>query len=237
LLNAEWAKQTATRADSEEIPFTSQRPLRDLRRVLPRDGIVVAGSGNTQGAVKQSFPVYEPRTHMTSGSYSSMGWAVPAAIGAKLARPDRKVACVLGDGDFLQTAQELGVCAQHDIAVCFIVQNNAGYMSIRGGQRKITDRHLISEFARRNGAEYRVDITALARAFGIESHRVESSDDLERTLERTLASDSPAVVEVPTSRDAAGPWVPGWWDFPVPGYITDDRQSDYWAERAEEQHL
>jgi acetolactate synthase I/II/III large subunit len=100
-LKLDWAAQLATRADSEEAPFTSQRPLRDLRRVLPRDGIIVAGSGNTQGAVKQSFPVYEPRTHLTSGSYSSMGWAIPAAIGAKLARPDRKVACVLSDGDFL----------------------------------------------------------------------------------------------------------------------------------------
>lgn len=232
---SDWSAQMATRADSDETPFTSQRPLRDLRRVMPRDGIIVAGSGNTQGAVKQSFPVYEPRTHLTSGSYSSMGWAVPAAIGAKLARPDRKVACVIGDGDFLQTAQELGVCAQHEIPVCFLVQNNAGYMSIRGGQRKITDRHLISEFSR-NGSEYRIDITALGKAFGVDSVRVDASDDLEPALERALNTEGPTVVEVTTSRDAAGPWVPGWWDFPVPGYITDQRQEEYWAERAEEQH-
>ena len=236
-LKLDWAAQLATRADSEEAPFTSQRPLRDLRRVLPRDGIVVAGSGNTQGAVKQSFPVYEPRTHLTSGSYSSMGWAIPAAIGAKLARPDRKVACVLGDGDFLQTAQELGVCAQHGIAVCFVVQNNGGYMSIRGGQRKITDRHLISEFARPDGSPYSVDITAIGKAFGVDSYKVEAADDLEPALQRAVASDGPTVVEVTTSRDAAGPWVPGWWDFPVPAYVGDGRQQEYWAERAQEQHL
>ncbi len=227
----------ATRADSAETPFTSQRPLRDLRRVLPRDGIIVAGSGNTQGAVKQSFPVFEPRTHLTSGSYSSMGWAIPAAIGAKLGRPDRKVACVLGDGDFLQTAQELGVCAQHGIAVCFVVQNNAGYMSIRGGQRKITDRHLISEFTKRDGSPYSVDITAIGKAFGVDSYRVDASDDLEPTLARAVASDGPTLVEVTTARDAAGPWVPGWWDFPVPAYITDERQEEYWAERAEDRQL
>jgi acetolactate synthase-1/2/3 large subunit len=236
VLKCDWDDQMSTRMDSEETPFTSQRPLRDLRRVLPRDGIIVAGSGNTQGAVKQSFPVYEPRTHLTSGSYSSMGWAVPAAIGAKLAKPDSKVACVLGDGDFLQTAQELGVCVQNDIPVCFVVQNNAGYMSIRGGQRKITDRHLISEFTRPGGAEYRVDIANLAKSFGVESWRVDDSDELESTLERAINTDAPTVVEVTTSRDAAGPWVPGWWDFPVPAYITDERQSEYWAERAEEQH-
>jgi acetolactate synthase-1/2/3 large subunit len=234
-LKSEWAEQEATRLDSEQTPFTSQRPLRDLRRAMERDGIVVAGSGNTQGAVKQSFPVYEPRTHMTSGGYSSMGWAVPAAIGAKLARPDRQVACVVGDGDFLQTGQELGVCAQHEIPVVFVVQNNGGYMSIRGGQRKIMDRHLLSEFAH-NGTPYQVDITALGKAFGIDSVRVEESADLQPQIERALASEGPALIEVPTSRDAAGPWVPGWWDFPVPAYVEDERQSEYWAERAEEQH-
>jgi acetolactate synthase-1/2/3 large subunit len=234
-LKADWAKQEGERLDSEQTPFTSQRPLRDLRRAMDRDGIVVAGSGNTQGAVKQSFPVYEPRTHMTSGGYSSMGWAVPAAIGAKLARPDRQVACVAGDGDFLQTAQELGVCAQHEIPVVFVVQNNAGYMSIRGGQRKIMDRHLITEFSR-NGDAYSVDIATVAKGFGIDAVRVDDSSELQPALERALASEGPAVVEVPTSRDAAGPWVPGWWDFPVPAYIKDQRQEEYWAERAEEQH-
>jgi acetolactate synthase-1/2/3 large subunit len=234
-MKKDWADQENSRLDSDQVPFTSQRPLRDLRRVMERDGIVVAGSGNTQGAVKQSFPVYEPRTHMTSGGYSSMGWAVPAAIGAKLARPDRQVACVVGDGDFLQTVQELGVCAQHQIPVVFVVQNNAGYMSIRGGQRKIMDRHLITEFSR-GGDAYAVEMTEVAKGFGVEAVKVEESDDLQPTLERALASEGPMLVEVPTSRDAAGPWVPGWWDFPVPAYIEDERQDEYWAERAEEQH-
>jgi acetolactate synthase-1/2/3 large subunit len=235
-LREEWAQLNATRADSADVPFTSQRPLRDLRAVLPREGIVIAGSGNTQGAVKQSFPVYEPRTHLTSGGYSSMGWAVPAAIGAKLAQPERPVVCVLGDGDFLMTAQEIGVCAQHNIPVCFVVQNNAGYMSIRGGQRKIMDRHVLSEWTRHSGEAYHVDIAALSAAFGVPSWRVDSSDELQSTLQRALSSDGPAVVEVPTSRDAAGPWVPGWWDFPVPAYVTDGRQDEYWEQRAEEQH-
>jgi acetolactate synthase-1/2/3 large subunit len=234
-MKKDWAEQENTRLDSDQVPFTSQRPLRDLRRVMERDGIVVAGSGNTQGAVKQSFPVYEPRTHMTSGGYSSMGWAVPAAIGAKLARPDRQVACVVGDGDFLQTVQELGVCAQQQIPVVFIVQNNAGYMSIRGGQRKIMDRHLITEFSR-GGDAYAVEMTEVAKGFGVEAVKVEQSDDLQPALEGALASEGPMLVEVPTSRDAAGPWVPGWWDFPVPAYIEDERQGEYWAERAEEQH-
>ena len=236
LLKADWRDKEAQRLNSDQFPFTSQRPLRDLRRVLPRDGIVVVGSGNPQGAVKQSFPVFEPRTHLGSGSYSSMGWAVPASIGAKLAQPERKVACVLGDGDFLMTLEEIGVCVTNNIPVVFIVQNNQGYMSIRGGQRKIFDRHIGSEFTRPDGTPYSPDFKAVAAGFGLQSYRVEDAASLEATLARAVQADEPVVVEVPTSRDAAGPWVPGWWDFPVPAYITDSRQDDYWSERDEEQH-
>jgi acetolactate synthase-1/2/3 large subunit len=236
-LKAEWNEKLATRLDSEETPFTSQRPLRDLRRVLPRDGFVIVGSGNAQGTVKQAFPVYEPRTHMTSGSYSSMGWAVPAAIGVKLARPDRKVVCVLGDGDFMMTMQEIAVCVAEGIPVVFLVQNNAGYMSIRGGQRKITDRYVASEFSRPDGSPYSADFRAVGEAFGLRSWLVEDSDELESVLAQALAHDGPTLVEVPTSRDAAGPWVPGWWDFPVPAYVDDERQDEYWEGRKEEQHL
>jgi acetolactate synthase-1/2/3 large subunit len=236
-LKREWGELTADRVNSEDCPFTSQRPLRDLRRVLPRDGIVVVGSGNSQGTVKQTFPVYEPRTHLTSGSYSSMGWAVPASIGAKLAQPERKVVCVLGDGDFLQTLQEVAVCVTNSIPVTFLVQNNSGYMSIRGGQRKIMDRHIASEFTRPDGTPYSPDFVAFAKSFGLEAWRPQSSDELEVTLRRAIESDGPTLVEVPTARDAAGPWVPGWWDFPVPGYIEDERQAEYDEGRAEEQHV
>lgn len=235
-LKADWAEKEGERLNSDQFPFTSQRPLRDLRRVLPRDGIIVVGSGNPQGAVKQSFPVYEPRTHLGSGGFSSMGWAVPASIGAKLAQPDRKVACVLGDGDFLMTMEEIAVCVTNDIPVVFVVQNNAGYLSIRGGQRKIFDRHIGSEFTRTDGTPYSPDFTTIAQGFGLDAHKVEDPAKLEDTLRRAVESDGPVLVEVPTSRDAAGPWVPGWWDFPVPAYIKDQRQDDYWAERGDEQH-
>jgi acetolactate synthase I/II/III large subunit len=235
-LTADWQRKLASRLDSDEFPFTSQRPLRDLRRVLPRDGIIVVGSGNTQGAVKQAFPVYEPRTHLTSGGFSSMGWAVPAAIGAKLACPDRKVVCVVGDGDFLQTMQEIAMCVTNNLAVTFVVQNNSGYMSIRGGQRKLTGRAVGSEFNHPDGSPYSPDFTALARSFGLAAWRVDSPEELEPTLAKAVNSETATLVEVPTARDAAGPFVPGWWDFPIPAYITDHRQDEYWAARAQEQH-
>lgn len=235
---ADWEAMLAPRRDSLETPFTSQRPLGALRKVMDRDGIVVVGSGNTQGAVKQTFPVYHPRTHLTSGSFSPMGWAVPAAMGAKLAMPDRQVVSITGDGDFMMSLPELGTAVMNNIPVVFMVQNNQGYMSIRGGQRKFMGRHVASEFNfhKGNGQPYSANISEVAKNFGVESWKVTSDDQLESSLKAALDCGGPALVEVMTSRDAAGPFATGWWDFPSPAYY-DKEQADYESKRALEQHM
>jgi acetolactate synthase-1/2/3 large subunit len=235
---ADWEEMLAARRDSSESPFTSQRPLGVLRQVLDRNGIILAGSGNTQGAVKQTFPVYEPRTHLTSGSFSPMGWAVPAALGAKLAQPERQVVAVVGDGDFMMSLQEMATAVMNDIPVVFLVQNNSGYMSIRGGQRKFMGRHVASEFNfhKGNGQPYSAKLSEVARNFGLESWKVEEDAQLKPALEAALKCGGPAMVEVTTSRDAAGPFVTGWWDFPSPAYYT--KEQELYAEgRRDEQHF
>ncbi len=235
---ADWRALVGPREESRETPFTSQRPLVALRKVMDRDGIVVVGSGNTQGSVKQSFPVYEPRTHLTSGSFSPMGWAVPAAMGAKLACPDKQVVAIVGDGDFMMSLPEMGCAAMNGINVVFLVLNNLGYMSIRGGQRKFMGRHVASEFNNHvgNGEPYSADITATARAFGLAAWKVEKDEDLEKSLKAALECGGPALVEVIVSRDAAGPFATGWWDFPSPAYY-EKEHADYSAMRLREQHL
>ena len=235
---AAWEAMLAPRRDSHEVPFTSQRPLGALRKVMDRDGIILAGSGNTQGAVKQTFEVYEPRTHLTSGSFSPMGWAVPAALGAKLAQPDRQVVAVLGDGDFMMSLPEMGTAVMNDIPAVFLVHNNRGYMSIRGGQRKFTGRHVASEFNyhKGNGEPYTANIAEVAKNFGMQSWKVEDSAELEKTLKAALDCGAPALVEVTTARDAAGPFVTGWWDFPSPAYY-EKEQASYAEGRGLEQHM
>ncbi|KXF54387.1 acetolactate synthase [Rhodococcus sp. SC4] len=233
---ADWEEQLSARRESDRFPFTLQRPLGALRNVMDRDGIVLVGSGNTQGAVKQTFPVYEPRTHLTTGGFSAMGWPVPAALGAKLAAPERQVACITGDGDFLMTAQEIGVAIQHDIPVVFVVQDNSGYISIRGGQRNATDRMIGTEFNRPDGTPYSPSFKDLGKSFGLESFRVDSPADLEPTFKRAFDAKAPVLVEVPTDRDLASPFVPGWLDFPPLPHITDERADEYREARANEQH-
>ena len=240
-LKQEWEKRLEPRRSYNGIPTTMLRTLRELRKVLPRHGIVTVGSGHPQSTTKQAFPVYEPRTHITSGSFSSMGFALPAAIGAKLAKPDTPVVCIIGDGDFMMCVQELAVCVMHNIPVVFLILNNSGYISIRDGQNNLMGRQIGSEFNHHNGdgRPYSVDFVSLAKSFGFEvATKVQAVDDIGSTIRRALDSNAPAVIEVPITRDAsvAAAEVVGWWDFPVLPTASDTVKADYKAGYAAEQH-
>src|SRR5215469_11385517 len=151
---AEWDTIQAARRESSARPMTQARALTELRKVLDRRTIVTSGAGVVQAEVRQDFPVYEPRTHLTSGGFSTMGFTVPAALGAKLAQPDRTVAAIAGDGDFLQTMQELATAAMLGLPILFVVLNNSGWISIKGGQLANFGRIAMTDFKRPDGSVY-----------------------------------------------------------------------------------
>ena len=237
---AQWNEIQEPRRAYDKIPTTMLRTLRELRSVLPRHGIVTVGSGHPQSSTKQDFPIYEPRTHITPGSYSPMGFALPAAIGAKLAKPDAPVVCIIGDGDFMMCMQELATCVAYNIPVVFLVLNNSGFISIRDGQDALMGRNIISEFSHRGNAEpYSVDFVALAKSFGFDvAARVERTDEIASTIKHALDSNAPALVEVPITRDVtiAASNVVGWWDFPPVPTAPSAVREDYTAGFAAEQH-
>jgi acetolactate synthase-1/2/3 large subunit len=240
-LKQQWEERLERRRSYNGMPCTMLRTLRELRKLLPRNGIVTVGSGHPQSTTKQAFPVYEPRTHITSGSFSTMGFALPAAIGAKLAKPDAPVVCIVGDGDFMMSVQELAICAMHDIPVVFLILNNSGYISIRDGQNHLMGRQIGCEFTRNdgNGQPYSVDFAALAKSFHFEvASKVQAADDIGSNIKRALDSKAPALVEVPITRDVsiAAAEVVGWWDFPVLPSASDAVKADYKAGYAAEQH-
>ena len=241
-LKMEWERRLEPRRCFNGMPTSIQRTLRELRKVLPRNGIVTVAPGHPQNSTKQSFPVYEPRTHITSGSYSSMGFALPGAIGAKLAKPDAPVVCISGDSDFMMCIQELALCVMYNIPVVFLVLNNSGYMSIRDGQKMLMSRDIISEFNHHagNGSPYSVDFVALAKSFGFDAAtKITSSDEIGSTIKRALDANAPALVEVPITRDVsvAGSEVVGWWDFPPVPTAPEAIRDDYAAGYKAEQHL
>ena len=235
-LKREWEVRLAEVRDSEQVPMTMARAIREVRHAMDREAIVVTGAGLPQGTVRQVWDTYAPRSHLTSGGFSTMGFTVPAAIGAKLARHDRQVVGVAGDGDFMQTMQELAVAALNDLPVLFVVLNNAGWISIKGGQEAHFGRTIAVDFLKRDGSVYSPRFAEAARAFGLPSELVDEPAEIAPAVSRALASQGPALIEIRTARSgqAAGSIKTGWWDAPVPERDAERREA-YEQGRREEQ--
>jgi acetolactate synthase-1/2/3 large subunit len=234
-LRAAWQQQFEVKSGSDAAPMTMARAVREVQAATRDDAVVVTGAGLPQGMVKQAWVTREPRTHITSGGFSTMGFTLPAAIGAQLARPDAQVLAICGDGDFLQTMQELASAAILGTPVCTVVLDNSGWISIKGGQQAHFGRTAVTDFMR-NGKPYSPDFAAIGRAFDIHTEFADTPGDVRAAVGRALASGGPSMVHVPVDRDlaVAGPDKTGWWDVPVPeGRPVYDEQL---AGRAEEQH-
>jgi acetolactate synthase-1/2/3 large subunit len=236
-LRDEWRAACAALRESDALPMSMSRLLAEARAAIPMEAIVASSSGNTQAQILQEFAFEEPRTCLTTGGFSTMGWTLPAAMGAKLARPDRPVFGILGDGDFLMSIQELATAVQHGIPVTMVVANNQGFISIKDLQRAVygEDHTLAVDFARPDGALVTPHLADAARAFGCHAERVELPGDVGPAILRAADSGLPAVVEVMVDREppASGGAAYGWWDVPVPTYLPEQR-AKYEAGRNEE---
>ncbi|MEO1179111.1 MAG: thiamine pyrophosphate-binding protein, partial [Pseudomonadota bacterium] len=142
----DWAATLAHRINAEGMPASMLAVFQRLRQTLPCEAVITVGSGHCQAAVRQGFPCLEPHTHVTSGGYSTMGFAVPAAMASAIVRPGTPAVAIVGDGDFLMSAQELATCVMQGLPVIILVLNNSGYISIRDGQNAIFGRSVASEF-------------------------------------------------------------------------------------------
>jgi acetolactate synthase-1/2/3 large subunit len=225
-LRDEWLARVQERAQARRKPVTVSRLVAELRAFLRRDAIVLTSSGTTQARWLQEALIYEPRTSLSPGGLGTMGWTLPASLGAKLAAPGRQVVGLLGDGDFLMAIQELATAAQYDIPAVLVVANNAGWIGLRDLQVAAygPDRAAGAEFLK--GREpVTPDLASLARGFGCYSEWITSPEEVRPALERAFAVRRPAVVEVMVDRDEALPadWDVGWHDVPVPAYLDQRR--------------
>lgn len=230
-LRGDWLDETAELRESEAVPPTVPRFYKELRETLDRDAIVVTSSGHAQACVLE-FPFYEPKTNLTSGGFSTMGWAYPAAMGAKLAAPDQQVVAVIGDGDFMMTMQEMATAMEYGINVVVILLNNYGWYSIRDLQMAEfgEDRATATDWDDKKSP----DFVAIAKGFGLYSESVDKPDDIQAAVNRALEHDGPSLVEVKVARDFpnSGSTVVGWWDVPIPTYL-EDRRAEYEQARNE----
>src|SRR5258708_7422249 len=175
--------------------------LNILREVLPSNAIVTDELSQVGFASWYGFPVYEPRTFITSGYQGTLGSGFPTALGAKAAHPDRPVVAITGDGGFMFGVQELATAVQFNISVVTLVFNNNSYGNVRRDQIERFDGRVVASDL------VNPDFVKLAESFGVGAARVTSPDGFRSALEKALAHGRPYLIdiEVPTGSEAS-PW-------------------------------
>ena len=165
--------------------------VRAIRAAMPDDGILVEGVTQVGYYSRVYYPVYEPRTYVNSSYFGNLGYAYPTALGAKVARPDKAVVAVSGDGGFLYNCQELATAVKYGINAVVIVFNDNAYGNVlRDQMRQFDGRTIGSEL-------HNPDFMKLAEAYGARGVRVEEADQLEAALGESLDVDAPTLIEVP----------------------------------------
>ncbi|MBU2703915.1 acetolactate synthase-1/2/3 large subunit [Sporomusaceae bacterium BoRhaA] len=181
--------------ESNDFPMCPQRILADLREVLPKDAIITTDVGWNKNGVGQQFPIYEPGTFITPGGYATMGFGSPAALGAKVAAPDKVVVSLIGDGGFGQNPAVLATAAIEHIPAIFVIMNNRAFGTIAGLEKAHYDTTFGTLFEK-DGESYSPDYAAIARAYGVEGIKIEKAADFKPALAKAITLNKPVVLDV-----------------------------------------
>jgi acetolactate synthase-1/2/3 large subunit len=162
-----------------------------IREELPDDGIAVAESTQVGYWMHNAFPVYKPRTYISSGYQGTLGYGFATALGAQVGNPDKKVVSVNGDGGFMFNVQELSTMAMHHINLVAIVFSDGAYGNVkRIQQQSFNGRTIASNL-------HNPDFSKLAELFGVVGMRATTPDDLRTVLRSALKMNEPVLIEVP----------------------------------------
>jgi len=193
---AAWLRETAAWRERVPLPFRSdgafkpQEAIRIMAELSGPDAIVTTDVGQHQMWAAQYFPVARPRAFLTSGGLGTMGFGFPSAIGAQIGRPGATVVSINGDGGMQMCAQELAVCAVHNIPVKIAVLNNGVLGMIKQWQDLVYDgRHSHIELG---GSP---DFVKLAEAYGVKGLRATNADQARAAWKEALATDGPVLTE------------------------------------------
>ncbi|MFD9868258.1 acetolactate synthase large subunit [Streptomyces niveus] len=176
--------------DNDAFPLVPQRVVADVRTALDRHDIVLADTGAGKMWMARLYPAYEPNTCLISNGLSTMGFALPGAIGAKLARPDRRVLAMMGDGSFLMNSQELETATRERVPLVVLVLVDQEYGLISWKMELELGRHSHTRFTN-------PDLAAYAGSFGARSYVIEAADQLLPVLRRALDDDTVSVIACP----------------------------------------
>jgi acetolactate synthase-1/2/3 large subunit len=178
----------------ELAPTTEKIKMAEVIRLLSDktkgQAVIVADVGQHQMMTARYYQFKKPNSFITSGGLGTMGYALPAAFGAKVGTPDREVVAMIGDGCFQMTIQELGTIAQSGLPVKIIILNNNFLGMVRQWQQLFHQKRY--SFVELQNP----DFITIAKGFGIDGHTCGAREDLNASLEKMLASDKPYLLEV-----------------------------------------
>ena len=183
-LGARWAQSSAFLEPQNSY-------LKIMREELGEDGVFVDELTQVGYAARINFPVYKPRSFLSSGYQGTLGYGYSTALGAKVAKPDVPVLSIAGDGGFMFSVQELATAVQHQIPLVTIVFNNDAYGNVRTMQIRDYDERVIATDL------LNPDFVKLGEAFGANAFRAETPEQLRKALRFGFASDLPTLIEVP----------------------------------------
>jgi len=201
-----WRKQCQTwsttggfqAADNEEplAPITGPAFIRQLSRITTDDTVIACDVGQHQMWVAQHYKFDHPRHHLTSGGLGTMGYGLPAAIGAQFADKNSTVINVTGDGSFMMNAQELATIRRYNLPLKLIILDNQCLGMVRQ-QQELFYNNRESQI----NLDDNPDFVAMARAFDIPALHIERTDQIRRGIETILAYDGPMLLHVAISRE------------------------------------
>ena len=178
-------------ADVESVLPEQSGWVKALRTALPENGVLVEEMTQVGYASRFAFPVYNPRSYITSGFQGTLGWGVATTVGVKAALRDRPVVSINGDGGFMFTMPELATAVHFKLPIVFVVFNDNAYGNVRRIQRDQFGGRLIASDL------LNPDMLKLADAFGIVGRRAEGAPALKSAIEDAIKADEPTLIEVP----------------------------------------
>ncbi|MEO7275506.1 MAG: thiamine pyrophosphate-binding protein [Vicinamibacterales bacterium] len=207
-----FAANWADHYSSSQYPMRPERILSELRKAVPENGYIVTDVGWNKNGVGQQFPITVPGTFITPSGLATMGFGPAAALGVKLAQPDRAVVALVGDGAFGSNPSVVATAMEAGLGVVWLVMDNAAYGTIAG----LTNMHYGWEFGclfESDGVRYRTDFAQMAKGYGADGVFIRSADELGPALVAALASGRPTVIQAPMENIPTP--TPGHWDINV----------------------
>mgnify|MGYP001018017851 FL=1 len=183
-------------AEDSRFPMTPQRILKDVREVLPEDAIICTDVGWNKNGVGQQFDITQAGTIMHPGGLATMGFGSAALLGVKLAKPDKKVITLIGDGGFGTNPSVLATAKEYNIPVVWVVMNNYAFGTI-AGLEGAHYKHNFGTVFRIDSKPYNPEWAEVAKAYGIKAKKIQSADEFKEAFREAINSNEPYLLDVP----------------------------------------